>query len=60
MITQLLTDAIPQKIGNPDVSIMTGSFEVRLLTGHTIPANLSILLIALIIIYGVGVICSWT
>ena len=60
MITQLLTDAIPQKIGNPDVSIMTGAFEVRLLTGHTIPANLSILLIALIIIYGVGVLCSWT
>ena len=60
LITQLLTEAVPQKIANPNVSIMTGSFQVNFLTGKDISVNLTGLLIALIIIYGVGVICSWT
>ena len=60
LITQLLTEAVPQKIYDPSVSIMTGSFHVNILFLKDVPVNLTGLLIALIIIYGVGVICSWT
>ena len=60
LITQLLTEAVPQKIHDPSVSIMTGSFHVNILFLKDVPVNLTGLLIALIIIYGVGVICSWT
>ena len=60
LITQLLAVAVPQHTADPSVSIISGSFTVRFLTGQMITTNLSTLLIVLICIYAVGVICSWT
>ena len=60
LITDLLTKAIPEKLYDPNVSILTGSFNVKLFGTIPFTANLVILVVALAIIYGVGVICSWT
>ena len=60
LITDLLTKAIPEKIYDPNVSILTGSFNVALFGVIKFNANLTTLVVALIVIYAVGVICSWT
>ena len=61
MITGLLTQAIPMKLSDPSVSILTGSYNVSLLGGIPLNGvNLVTLMIALGIIYLVGVLCSWT
>ena len=60
LITQLLTEAVPAHTADASVNIMTNTFEVTFLTGQPMSVNLTSLLIALIIIYAVGVICSWT
>ena len=60
LITDLLTKAIPEKVTDPTTSIMTGSFEVALFGAIKFDANLVTLIAALGIIYGIGVICSWT
>ena len=60
LITDLLTKAIPEKLSDPNVSILTGSFRVALFGAFKFDANLTTLVIALIVIYAVGVICSWT
>ena len=60
LVTQVVTEGVKQGGKDAFINIFTGSFEVSLLNILTIPTNLSQLLIALIIIYGVGVICSWT
>ena len=60
LITDLLTKAIPEKLYDPNVSILTGTFNVALFGTIHFNANLTTLVVALIIIYGVGVICSWT
>ena len=58
LITDLLTKAIPEKANG--VSILTGSFNVALFGAIKFNANLTTLVVALIVIYAVGVICSWT
>ena len=60
LITDLLTKAIPEKLSNPNASILTGSFRVALFGAFEFDANLTTLVVALIVIYAVGVICSWT
>ena len=60
LIADLLTKAIPAKNFDPNASILTGTFTVELFGKIPIPTNLVGLVIALAIIYGVGVICSWT
>ena len=61
LITDLLTKAIPQKmVSSVDTNILTGSFEVSLFGAISFHTNLVRLIIALVIIYAVGVICSWT
>ena len=62
MITDLLTKAIPMKMDPlADVNILTGSFDISLLGGIPLKGvNLVTLMIALGIIYLVGVLCSWT
>ena len=59
LITDLLTKAIPEKIYDPNVSILAGSFNVALFGAIKFNANLTTLVVALIVIYAVGVICSW-
>lgn len=62
MITDLLTKAIPMKMDPlADVNILTGSFDISLLGGIPLKGvNLITLMVALGIIYLVGVLCSWT
>ncbi len=61
MITDLLTKAIPMKLDSVDVNILTGSFDISLLGGIPLKGvNLVTLVVALGIIYLVGVLCSWT
>ena len=60
LITELLVKAIPAKTVDPNVSILTGSFDVLLLNFIPLKTNLVGLVIALIIVYAVGVVCSWT
>ena len=62
MITDLLTKAIPMKMDPlADVNILTGSFDISLLGGIPLKGvNLITLVVALGIIYLVGVLCSWT
>ena len=60
LITDLLTKAIPANTPVGTVNIMTDYFEVALFSTIPFPANLTTLVVALAIIYGVGVICSWT
>ena len=55
LITEVLTKAI---IASEDA--FTGAFEVNLLNMIAFKTNLTQLIIALAVIYGVGVICSWT
>lgn len=59
LVTQVVTDAIKAG-GNTVVNIFTGSFEVSLLNIVNFETNFTVLIIALGVIYGVGVICSWT
>ena len=60
LITDLLTKAIPANNPFGSVNLMTDTFEIALFSTFPIEANLTGLLIALICIYGLGVICSWT
>lgn len=59
LVTQVVTDAVKAG-GNTVVNIFTGSFEVSLLNIVNFETNFTVLIIALGVIYGVGVICSWT
>ena len=59
LVTQVVTEAVKAG-GNGAVNIFTGSFEVSLLNISRFSTNLLQLMIALGVIYGVGVICSWT
>ena len=60
LITEVLTKAIPAHTADPSVSILTDYFDVKLFNfDKTFPTNLTALVIALSIIYGVGVLCSW-
>ena len=59
LVTQVVTDAVKAG-GNTAVNIFTGSFEVSLLNIVNFETNFTVLIIALGIIYGIGVICSWT
>ena len=60
LITEVLTKAIPAHTIDPSISILSDYFEVNLLNFIPFKTNLTALVIALAIIYGVGVICSWT
>ena len=60
LITDLLTKAIPANNPVGSVNLFTDVFDVALFGTFPLKASLSGLLIALICIYGVGVICSWT
>ena len=55
LITEVLTKAIIQS-----QNAFTDMFDITLLNMIPLQANLTTLVIALAIIYGVGVICSWT
>ena len=59
LITQVVTEAVKGKVDGP-VNIFTGKFAASLLNIIPLRTNLTELLIALGIIYGLGVICSWT
>ena len=59
LVTQVVTDAVKAG-GNTVVNIFTGSFEVSLLNIVNFETNFTVLIIALGVIYGIGVICSWT
>ena len=59
LVTQVVTNAVKAS-GNGPVNIFTGSFEVSLLNIVNFETNFTVLIIALGIIYGIGVICSWT
>ena len=60
LITEVLTKAIPAHTADPSISILSDHFDVNLLNFIPFKTNLTDLVIALAIIYGVGVICSWT
>ena len=60
LITDLLTKAIPANNPVSSVNIMTDYFDVALFSTFKFKASLTTLVVALISIYGVGVICSWT
>ena len=55
LITEVLTKAIVAS-----ENAFTGAFEVSLLNMISFDTNLTKLIVALAIIYGVGVLCSWT
>ena len=59
LIADLLTQAIPAKNFGA-VNLFTDVFDIALFGTFPLKASLSGLLIALICIYGIGVICSWT
>lgn len=59
LITQVVTNAVREKAFGA-VNIFTGKFDASLLNVIPLKTNLTELLIALGIIYGLGVICSWT
>ena len=59
LITQVVTNAVREKAFGA-VNIFTGKFDASLLNIIPLKTNLTELLIALGIIYGLGVICSWT
>ena len=59
LVTQVVTNAVKAS-GNTVVNIFTGSFEVSLLNIVNFETNFTVLIIALGVIYGIGVICSWT
>ena len=59
LVTQVVTNAVKAS-GNGPVNIFTGSFEVSLLNIVNFETNFTVLIIALGVIYGIGVICSWT
>ena len=55
MITRVLTSAIVNS-----KNAWTDTFLVKILVIPDVPVNLTTLIIALIIIYSIGVLCSWT
>lgn len=59
LVTQVVTEAVKAG-GNTVVNIFTDSFEVSLLNMIDFKTNFIQLIIALGVVYGVGVICSWT
>ena len=59
LITQVVTNAVREKAFGA-VNIFTGKFDASLLNVIPLKTNLTELLIALGVIYGLGVICSWT
>ena len=59
LVTQVVTEAVKAG-GNTVVNIFTGSFEVSLLNIVNFKTNFMMLIIALGVVYGIGVICSWT
>ena len=58
IFASLITEVLTKAIGSGE-NAFTGWFEVSLLNLITFKANLTTLITALAIIYGVGVICSW-
>lgn len=59
LVTQVVTNAVKAS-GNGPVNIFTDSFEASLLNIVNFETNFTVLIIALGVIYGIGVICSWT
>ena len=60
LITEVLTKAIVGRSLDASVNAFTGLFDVSLLNIIPLQTNITYLLIALGIIYLVGVLCSWT